>query len=140
MFDESVSSAKNGEYSFVTKAAEPSVKEGKYNKALMVKLESKTPDAQIFYTVDGTNPKDSGILYTGEFEIDKTCTLKTVSIRKNYTTGEIAEYKYEINKLGIILTIVMWIVLAAVVVAVVIMVRKKSRQRKKNNDIQNGVL
>ncbi len=141
VFEENAHSGKNGEYSFVTKAAVPTVKEGKYNKAVTVKLESETPDADIYYTLDGTDPIENGTLYAGEFEVGKTCVLKTVTIKENYTTGNVAEYHYEINKLGIILTVVLWLVLVAVVIAVVIMVRKrKTQQRKKGNGLQDNIL
>jgi len=130
VFEENACSGKNGEYSFVTKAAVPTVKEGKYNKAVMLKLESETPDAEIYYTLDGTDPLENGTLYNGEFEIEKTCTLKTVSVRKNYTTGDMAQYNYEINKLGIILTVILWLVLVAIIVVAAVMIKKRKSTAK----------
>lgn len=129
VYEENACSKKNGEYYFTTRTPVPSVKAGTYNKSFKVTLASDTENATIYYTLDGSDPVTNGILYEGEFKIEKTCTLKAVAVRENYTTGEILEANYQIKKIGLILTILAWIVVIAVVVFVVRLSKKKKNKK-----------
>lgn len=50
--------------------AEFSLPAGFYEDPIQVSLEASDPDALIFYTTDGSDPKDSGKLYTGAITIE----------------------------------------------------------------------
>lgn len=50
--------------------AEFSLPAGFYEEPIQVSLEASDPDALIFYTTDGSDPKDNGKLYTGAITIE----------------------------------------------------------------------
>lgn len=50
--------------------AEFSLPAGFYEDPIQVSLEASDPDALIFYTTDGSDPKDNGKLYTGAITIE----------------------------------------------------------------------
>ena len=47
----------------------------------VISLATKTADAKIYYTTDGTEPTTSSTLYTEPIVIDKDMTIKTLSCR-----------------------------------------------------------
>lgn len=49
-------------------------------------LATKTSDAKILYTIDGTNPK-SGMMYTEPITITKNTTLRAIAIKNNMTSS-----------------------------------------------------
>ncbi len=135
VFEENACSKKNGEYYFTTRTPVPSVKEGTYNKSFKLTLESGTENAAIYYTLDGTDPLENGVMYEGEIKIEKTCTLKAVAVRENYTTGEVLEASYKISKIGFIITIVAWLGVIAAVVVSVLLAKKKKKKSKENTEL-----
>ncbi|MGM9859855.1 MAG: starch-binding protein [Muribaculaceae bacterium] len=48
-------------------------------------------EAQIYYTLDGTEPTASSTLYEGAFDITETKTVKAIAIRDGFTSSAIAE-------------------------------------------------
>lgn len=54
---------------------------------ITVGLESTLPGAEIHYTLDGTEPGINSRLYTGQFVIGKTATLKALLFSNNKATG-----------------------------------------------------
>jgi len=70
------------------------------------KVEMKSDDAKakIYYTLDGTEPSESGNLYAGPFEVNKNTTIKMISIledgsRSNVSTRELkVSQAVEVNK------------------------------------------
>ena len=67
-----------------------SQKHGFYNEPFSVTLTTDTPDAAIYYTLDGDLPGQmvgrnlSGTLYAGPISISKTTCLRAVAIRQGW--------------------------------------------------------
>lgn len=75
---------------------------GTYEKPIEVKITPASKKDQIFYTLDGSDPKDPehGIYYEGSFvlpENDKPVTLKCVAIRGDSLYSEVVEKTYVIK-------------------------------------------
>lgn len=58
-----------------------------------VSLSTETEGAEIYYTLDGSDPRINGIFYTGPILIDKTCTLRTVA-KYNGVYSDVTSYHY----------------------------------------------
>lgn len=57
-----------------------------------------TGQAKAYYTLDGSYPSpDNGFEYTSPITISKTTTLRVIAI-DGYTTSNVVDYKYTINK------------------------------------------
>jgi beta-xylosidase len=60
--------------------------------AVQITLNSATADAEIFYTIDGTNPDSNATKYTGSFSLSTTMTegqnisLKAIALKAGYTS------------------------------------------------------
>jgi predicted alpha-1,2-mannosidase len=77
-------------------AAETRIKE-----PLQVSIATIVPDCKIYYTVDGSQPDQNSILYTGPFMLDKTTTLKTVAWKDGFGYSNAIEgifTKVDINR------------------------------------------
>ena len=88
---------------------------GEYSSKQIVTLSCDTEDAQIYYTVDGTDPLEvvdsistfslrktsqdvyNGVLYTGPFEIDSTAELVFVATKENMNVSSYENKVYAIN-------------------------------------------
>lgn len=57
----------------------------KDKNAVTVTLETQG-DAPMYYTLDGTDPTDKSIRYTGPFDLTETCTLKAIVVRPTIET------------------------------------------------------
>ena len=71
---------------------------GTYNNSIIVELSVST-GSEIKYTLDGSDPAQSGILYTNPILIDKTLDLKAVSV-KDDVCSDISTYSYVIESYG----------------------------------------
>lgn len=49
-----------------------------------------TDEANIYYTLNGDTPSSSSTLYSGEFEITETCTVKAIAVKADWNDSEIA--------------------------------------------------
>ena len=81
------------------KAASPvaSKDSGSLIKGTEVSLETATPDATIYYTLDGTTPsKDNGRIYKNPIVINQSLTLKAVAVGTGVFDSEVAVYNYNI--------------------------------------------
>ena len=66
------------------------------NKGESIELLSNS-EGTIYYTIDGTDPLNGGLVYTSPITINENLTLKTVLINKD-THSDIKEYNLKINK------------------------------------------
>lgn len=61
-----------------------------------VTLSTTTADAEIFYTLDGSDPKENGIRYESPIHIENSMTLKTV-VKTNDTFSAVTTFAYKIT-------------------------------------------
>ena len=59
-----------------------------------IKISCKTPEAEIKYTTDNSEPSESSNLYTKEFEIEPPATIKARAFKEGYEPSDIATRKY----------------------------------------------
>lgn len=67
---------------------------GNIFRGTKIKLTVPTWGAEIFYTIDGSDPKTQGILYEGAITISNSCTLKAVAKKGNLSYSDIVTYDY----------------------------------------------
>ena len=64
-------------------------------ESVFVSIATETQDAEIYYTLDGTDPStENGELYEGEIEITETTTVKAIAVKDGWNNSEVAEAKY----------------------------------------------
>ena len=67
-------------------------------ESVFVSIATETQDAEIYYTLDGTDPStENGELYEGEIEITETTTVKAIAVKDGWNNSEVAEAKYTKN-------------------------------------------
>lgn len=78
-----------------------SLPSGTYTESKTVSVTSATYGADIYYTLDGTDPLESktAVLYEQPITISSTKTLKAYAV-KNYIKSEVSEYTYTIQTSG----------------------------------------
>ena len=64
-------------------------------ESVFVSIATETQDAEIYYTLDGTDPStENGELYEGEIEITETTTVKAIAVKEGWNNSEVAEAKF----------------------------------------------
>lgn len=61
------------------------------SKTVRATISSSTENAEIFYTIDGSNPGNESYKYAGEFSIDHNCILKAVADTDTLLMSDITE-------------------------------------------------
>ena len=64
-----------------------------FEKDVEVHCGSATDDAEIYYTLNGSEPDKNSVLYTKPFKVDKTCTIKLKAYHDEYEPSGVAQYK-----------------------------------------------
>ena len=60
-------------------------------ESLFVTIETETEGAEIYYTLDGSDPVENGDLYEDEIEITETTTVKAVAMLDGWNNSKVAE-------------------------------------------------
>lgn len=87
----------------VEQADEPKadIKSGtKVKKGTQITLTSDTPEAQIYYTLDGTAPTEDSTLYTAPIEINTGTTIKAFAVKQGYMSSKIVIFEYSVIEEG----------------------------------------
>ena len=71
---------------------------GTYTEPVKVTITCSTPGAVIYYTDDGSTPTTSSMLYTGEFTLIRTTTIKAKAFKTGCTDSDTAEAKFTLKK------------------------------------------
>jgi hypothetical protein len=72
----------------------------KFNEEQAIHLSTSFPEAQIYYTLDGTIPTvDHGILYSDSIVIDGDYQLKAITYKSGCTSSEIVSVAYEVGEI-----------------------------------------
>jgi hypothetical protein len=69
---------------------------GSYSSAQSVKLATATEGADIYYTVDGSEPSAQSTKYSSAISVSKTTAIKAVAV-KGGAASPVAEFKYTIS-------------------------------------------
>ena len=56
-----------------------------------VTLEASLTGSKIYYTLDGSNPLEAGILYETPFEISDACTLKAIAVSEGFDNSNLID-------------------------------------------------
>ena len=83
--------------SMAPKAVKPvaDIASGQYDSQIKVQLTSDTPNAVIYYTLDGSKPSTKSYVYTGEpLAISETTVLKAIATAPGYKNSGVRRYKY----------------------------------------------
>jgi hypothetical protein len=70
---------------------------GTYTGPVVVTITDATPNSSIYYSVNGTGPNATPILYTGPVTITSTTTFYTGAIEKGYTTSGVSSAQYTLS-------------------------------------------
>lgn len=75
---------------------------GTYSTAIDITITSATDGAEIYYTLDGSDPDDSSTLYQGVFSLDQDSTLKTIAYSDGKEPSQITsvDYTFDIDTTG----------------------------------------
>jgi hypothetical protein len=62
---------------------------------VMISITTTTPDALIYYTIDGSTPNTiTSLLYTGPFQINTTTAVKALGVKTHCTDSYVASKEY----------------------------------------------
>lgn len=64
---------------------------------LKVYITCETPESQIYYTTDGSNPLTNGTLYSSPISVTSNCVVKAVAKRNGYNDSEVIEYNVDVS-------------------------------------------
>ncbi len=70
---------------------------GSYDQAQAITITCQTDDAEIYYTLDGSEPDQTAILYVDAFEIDDNITVKARAYKTGWDASAIVTEVYEIS-------------------------------------------
>ena len=70
---------------------------GTYAETQTVAISCETPEVDIYYTINGTEPDDESISYSGPITVSETTTIKAVAYDGNDNNSAIATATYHIN-------------------------------------------
>ena len=93
------SSQKLISWTYTTQAVHPDFSPGggTYSSPQSVKLSSKTPDAVIYYTTNGSTPTPTSTQYTGPITVSNTETIKTIAVSPTLGTSVVSAASYVIQ-------------------------------------------
>lgn len=70
---------------------------GTYDTFLIVELECTTEDAEIFYTLDASDPTESSPQYIQPLSITNNTSIKARAFKNDYQASDISAVNYELN-------------------------------------------
>jgi len=74
---------------------------GDYVPEATIELAVQTPGAQIYYTLDGSEPTESSTLYEGPFAITDTATVRARAYADGLAPSDIIEATYNVAPVGV---------------------------------------
>lgn len=85
--------------SYILKVVNPTFNPlaGVYDNPVNVTIASTTPNVQLYYTLDGSNPTESSSLYSSPVEIAASGTLKARAYKSGWSSSDIVQGQYTIN-------------------------------------------
>ena len=71
--------------------------EGYYETPVEISITTTTPEALIYYTLNGDEPTENSNLFDQPFQLNTTSTVRARAFKENWLPSEIASVAYEIN-------------------------------------------
>lgn len=71
---------------------------GSYEGTQTVTLSCATPGADIYYTLDGTEPTTKSQKYTEPLQVDETATVKAIAARNGWNSSDVVDFTYTISE------------------------------------------
>ncbi len=75
--------------------------QGIYDDTTNVIISTKEDSTTIYYTLDGSNPDTTSLVYTGSVEIDSTTRLKAFAVKKGMSPSNVASATYTLLPPGV---------------------------------------
>ncbi|TVR40484.1 MAG: T9SS C-terminal target domain-containing protein [Bacteroidia bacterium] len=72
---------------------------GIYFDAISVNISTSTPEAQIYYTLNGDDPTENDILFTDPIDIDEDVVIKARAFKEGLTPSNVATVEYQFRML-----------------------------------------
>jgi len=69
---------------------------GMFLEAQSVTISTKTEDATIYYTTDGSEPTENSTAYTKPITVSETTTIKAIAVKEDYNNSSVASATYKI--------------------------------------------
>lgn len=60
----------------------------------LLKMESTTAGAKIYFTTDGTQPTTASTSYTGVLSLTQNCTVKAFAVKKDFNDSQVTSYEF----------------------------------------------
>lgn len=60
-----------------------------------IEITCATPEATIYYTLDGSTPSASKTKYTGAFSVNESCTIKAIAVKAGMNNSSVATLEVE---------------------------------------------
>ena len=64
---------------------------------LRVQMSTPTPNARIYYTLDGSEPTANSTLYAEPFSISQNCTVKAIGQKENFNPSEVTSLDIDLD-------------------------------------------
>jgi len=70
------------------------------NNGAKVGISTTTPEAVIYYTIDGTEPTEQSTVYTDSITVERNCTIKAIAMRQNWFPSQVTSYTVDLFKVS----------------------------------------
>jgi surface protein len=71
---------------------------GAYDAGIKILLDSATPNAKIYYSLDGSEPTINSTLYTSPITLEEDMTLKIIAVKDGMRDSDIVTYQYTVTQ------------------------------------------
>lgn len=71
------------------------------SKGTNVTLTTATPDAAIYFTLDGSNPTSDSSRYSTPITVNEDVTIKAIAIKEGLKNSDVATFKYQVALSGL---------------------------------------
>ena len=66
---------------------------------MKVQMSTTTPNARIYYTIDGTTPTENSTRYTEPFSVSGNCTVRAIAYKDNFNSSNISSLYIDLENI-----------------------------------------
>lgn len=66
----------------------------------LLTMQTATPDARIYYTIDGSQPTEQSTRYTSPISIEQSCVVHAIAVREDMQPSNISSYYFSLENPG----------------------------------------